>query len=173
MAGIKLEADVDIIIGPTTTVLNLIKSINQAGLEILGIIAELFAVDDTILSKDERELRALLIDIGAGTTYYSLFKNEQILYNSIIPVVGDYISNDISVGLRIFREESKKIKKTYRVAYVPIADVERKLKIEPIGFDEKIDIIEFQLSQKIEARLGEIFELINEELIRNDIRKKY
>ncbi len=172
MAGIRLEADVDIILGSTTTVLNLIKSINQAGLEVLGIVAEPFAVADVILSKDERELGVLLIDIGAGTTDYSLFKNEQLIYNNIIPVAGNHISNDISVGLRISSEESEKLKKASGVAYAPLADVEKKLKIEPIGYDKKMDITEFQLSQIVEARLGEIFELIDDELIRNNIKNE-
>lgn len=170
MVGIRLEADVDIIIGSTTTVLNLIKSINHAGLEVLGIVSEPFAVADVILSKDERELGVLLIDIGAGTTDYSLFKNNQLIYNNIIPVAGNHISNDISVGLRISSEESEKLKQSYGVAYAPLADVDKKLTIEPIGFNEKMDVTEFQLSQIIEARLEEIFQLINDELVRNNIK---
>lgn len=172
MVGIRLEADVDIVIGSTTTVLNLIKSINQAGLEVLGIVSEPFAVADVLLSKDERELGVLLIDIGAGTTDYSVFKDGQLIYNNIMPVAGNHISNDISVGLRISSEESEKIKKSSGVAYAPLADVEKKLKIEPIGFNEKIDITEFQLSQIIEARLEEMFQLINDELVRNGIKNE-
>ncbi len=172
MAGIRLEADVDIIIGSTTTVLNLIKSVNRAGLEVLGVVSEPFAEGEAVLSKDERELGVLLIDIGAGTTDYSLFKEGHIIHNGIIPAAGNHITNDISVGLRISGQESEEIKKVHGVAYSPLADVNSKFKIQPISFDEEVEITEFQLSQIIDSRLGEIFQLINDELIRNDIKNE-
>ena len=84
MVGIRLEADVDIVIGSSTTILNAVKSVNGAGLEVLGIVPEPFALSESVLSKDERELGALVIDIGAGTSDFSLFKNGQLIYNNLI-----------------------------------------------------------------------------------------
>lgn len=172
MVGIRLEADVDIVIGSTTTILNAVKSANEVGMEVLGLIPEPFAVSESVSNKDERELGVLIIDIGAGTSDFSVFKKDQLKYNGLVPIAGNHITNDISVGLRISFDESEEIKRKFGIAYTPLASDEKMLKVNPIGIDQKLSISEAQLSTIIEARLGEIFEMINEELIKNDLKKE-
>lgn len=172
MVGIRLEADVDIVIGSSTTILNAVKSVNGAGLEVLGIVPEPFALSESVLSKDERELGALVIDIGAGTSDFSLFKNGQLIYNNLIPIAGNHITNDISVGLRISYNESENIKKKFGIAYTPLASDKNVFDINPIGINEKVCISELKLSGIIEARVGEAFELINAELIRQGVKQE-
>lgn len=110
MTGIRLEADVDIVTASATTVLNIVKSVNGAGLEVLGIVAEPLATSESVLTEDEKELGVLLIDIGAGTTDVSLFKNGSLIYNFLVPIAGNHITNDISIGFRIPYKESEDIK---------------------------------------------------------------
>lgn len=172
MVGVRLEADVSIVIGPTTTILNTVKSVNGVGMKVLGIIPEPFAVSESVSNKDERELGVLIIDIGAGTSDFSVFKNNQLIYSDLVPIAGTHMTSDISVGLRISFDESEKIKRKFGVAYTPLASDKSMLKVNPIGIDEKINIPENQLSKIIEARLEEIFEIINEELIKNDLKRK-
>lgn len=172
MVGIRLEADVDIVIGSTTTILNTVKSANEVGMEVLGIIPEPFAASESVSNRDERGLGVLIIDIGAGTSDFSVFKNNKLIYNDLVPIAGNHITNDISVGLRISFNESEKIKRKFGIAYTPLASDEKMLRVNPIGIDEKINISEVQLSKIIEARLGEIFEIINEELIKNDLKEE-
>jgi len=164
MVGVRLEADVDIVLGSSTTVLNLVKSVNKSGLEVLGIIMEPYATSHSILTQDETELGVLLIDVGAGTTDISLFKNGRLIYSDIIPVAGNHITNDISIGLRVASKESEDIKRRYGLAYTPSAKEDITFAVNPIGISEKIDVTEYQLAQIIEARICEIFEIINSKL---------
>lgn len=171
MVGVRLEADVQIVTGSTTTILNLIKSVNSSGIDVLGIVPEPFAEAESILSKDERELGVLLIDMGAGTTDVSLFKNDQLVYSKLIPIAGNHITNDISVGLRISYKESEEIKKQYGTAYTPLAKNKNSIDINPIGMNEKVNITQSELSEVIEARVSEIFDIINMELVRSGFKQ--
>ena len=172
MVGIRLEADVDIILGSATTILNIVKSVNESGIEVLGIVPEPFAVSESILSKDEKELGILVIDVGAGTSDFSLFKNNQLIHNSLVPIAGNHITNDISVGLRISYKESEQIKRDYGLAYSPLARENNVFTVNPIGVNEKLSVSELKLCKIIEARIGEIFEIIDAEIRREKIKDK-
>ncbi|KPU28315.1 cell division protein FtsA [Caloranaerobacter sp. TR13] len=172
MVGIRLEVEADIIVGSTTTVLNLVKSVNKAGIEVLGIVMEPIATSEAVLTKDEKDLGVLLLDIGAGTSDFSVFKNGTLIYSNILPIAGNHITNDISVGLRLPFNRSEEIKKKFGVAYTKLADDNNVFEINPLGFSNNLEINEMQLSEIIEARIKEIFELINIDLIKNRVKDK-
>ena len=172
MFGVRLEADVEIVTASLTTIQNLVKSVNKAGLEVLGIIMEPLATSESVLTKDETELGVLLIDIGAGTTDFSVFKDGNIVYSGLIPAAGNHITNDISIGLRLAVKESEDIKRKYGLAYTGLAKNDNIFEATPIGLNEKIKIPELQLAEIIEARVGEIFEIINNELMKLGLKNE-
>ena len=116
MSGIRLEANVRIITGSATSVKNLIKSCQRAGLDILGIILEPLASAEAILSMEERDMGAGIVDIGGGTANITLFHEGNICYNSVLNVGGGNFTNDIAIGLRVPASEAEKIKKEYGCA---------------------------------------------------------
>lgn len=172
MFGVRLEADVDIITASLTTIQNLVKSVNKAGLEVLGIIMEPLATSQSVLTKDEMELGVLLIDIGAGTTDFSVFKDGRLVYSGLIPAAGNHITNDISIGLRLAFDDSEEIKRKFGLAYKGLAKNENTFQASPIGMNDKMNISETQLAEIIEARVCEIFEIINSELINIGLKKE-
>lgn len=172
MVGIRLEVDADIITGSVTTVNNLIKSVNKAGIDVLGIVIEPLALSQSVLSKDEKELGVLLIDMGAGTCDVSVFKNSRIIYSKLIPVGGNHITNDISVGLRISYDESEEIKKKHGITYIPMSSKDNVFEINPIGSQEQVNINEMDLTEIIEARVGELLEIINNDLLNHGIKNE-
>jgi len=171
MVGVRLEVDVDIVTGSTTTVANLVKSVNKAGLEVLGILTEAFTTTDAVITEDERQLGVILVDVGAGTTDISFFKNNRLVYSNLIPVAGKHITNDISIGLRISLKESEDLKKKYGLASVSVVNNDEKIEINPIGINEKIHISQYQLTEIIEARVTEIFDMINYEINKKGLRR--
>lgn len=172
MVGIRLEVEADIIVGSTTTVLNLVKSVNKAGIEVLGIVMDPIATSEAVLTKDERDLGVLLLDIGAGTSDFSVFKNGTLIYSNVLPIAGNHITNDISVGLRLPFNRSEEIKKEFGVAYTKLADDNNIFEINPLGFSNNLEVSETQLAEIIEARIREIFEIINTDLIKNKVKDK-
>lgn len=172
MFGVRLEADVDIITASLTTIQNLVKSVNKAGLEVLGIIMEPLATAQSVLTKDEMELGVLLIDIGAGTTDFSVFKSGKLVYSGLIPIAGNYITNDISIGFKLTSSDSEDLKKKSGLTYTGLAKSENTLQVNPIGMNDKVNISETQLAEIIEARVCEIFEIINKELGNVGLKKE-
>ncbi len=103
MTGVKLEVEADIIAGKITSVQNIVKSMQKANVEVDGIIVEALAIGELSLTSQEKEMGVILIDVGGSITNVSVYKNEKVVFNDSIPVGGAHITNDISIGLDIFR----------------------------------------------------------------------
>ncbi|MEK7238161.1 MAG: cell division protein FtsA, partial [Nitrospirota bacterium] len=166
MSGIRLEANVRIITGSATSVKNLIKSCQRAGIDILGIILEPLASAEAILSMEERDMGAGIVDIGGGTTNITLFHEGNICYNSVLNVGGGNFTNDIAIGLRVPASEAEKIKKEYGCALLTM--VKNNEEIE-ITYEDKPGrkIPRQHLIEILQPRAEEVLYLIKEEIIKS------
>ena len=104
MSGVRLEVEVHLVTGATTSVRNVVRSVNRAGLQVQDIVLEPLASAEAVLSDEEKELGILLIDLGGGTTDVALFRDGAIWHTGVLPLGGDHISNDVAVGLRTTSE---------------------------------------------------------------------
>ena len=159
MSGFRLEIDADIVVGKFTSVQNIIKSIEKAGLEVDGIIIEAFATSELALTSEEKELGVLLIDVGGGITDISAFKNGNIMMYDSIPVGGDHITNDISIGLHISISEAEKIKKQYELALTDLIKNDQDISIYDVNDEIQKTIKISEVIEIIEARVVEILSL--------------
>lgn len=171
MFGTRLEIDASIVACNSTTLQNLIRSVERAGLNIEGVVAEPLALGEVLLSKDEKELGALIIDVGAGKTEYSVFEDGTLKDSGFIPIGGDSITNDLAVGLRISFAEAEKLKKQYGVVKPEYAQQEAIL-VKGITDDSQRQVNIEDLCEIIEARVYEIFFLVNRELIKSGIKER-
>ncbi|MBU3924892.1 cell division protein FtsA [Patescibacteria group bacterium] len=167
MHGMKLEANVLIVSGNYSFIKNLIKSINQSGLEVAEkpfVLAPLAAAR-SVLGKRQKELGVVLIDIGAETTGIAVYEEGALIHTKIISIGGSHITNDIAIGLRIAIDAAEKIKRDF--GYAVASDVSKKDKINLKDYDPQTDDVYISrnyLAEIIEARLEEIFEHVNKEL---------
>ncbi|MBI4680899.1 MAG: cell division protein FtsA [Nitrospirae bacterium] len=166
MSGIRLEANVRIITGSATSVKNLIKSCQRAGLDILGIMLEPLASAEAILSMEERDMGAGIVDIGGGTANITLFHEGNICYNSVLNVGGGNFTNDIAIGLRVPASEAEKIKKEYGCALLTM--VKNNEEIE-IAYEDKPGrkIPRQHLIEILQPRAEEVLYLIKEEIVKS------
>ncbi|MDO9555428.1 MAG: cell division protein FtsA, partial [Atribacterota bacterium] len=88
MSGARLECKVHIVTGSITVVQNLIKCVEEAGLDIEEVIFGTLASSNAVLSSAEKDLGVLLIDIGAGTTEIAIFVEGGLAYSAVLPVGG-------------------------------------------------------------------------------------
>src|SRR3989304_4306571 len=124
MSGVRLEVEVHLVTGAVTSVQNVIRSVNRAGLSgqdiVLAPLASAggagsaagrgragrgvrrapLASAGAVVSAEEKELGILLIDLGGGTTDVALFRDDAVWYTGILPLGGDHISKHIAGGLR-------------------------------------------------------------------------
>ena len=107
-----------------------------------------------------------MIDVGGGCTTVSIFQNDHLVATSVIPLGGDNITKDLSIGLRTTTEEAENIKIDYGHAYYATALEEETFEATIIGSNQKEIYNQLQISDMIEARLEEIFELAEKEIRR-------
>lgn len=166
MIGVRLEMEGTIITGSKTILHNTLRCVERAGLEILDITLQPLALGAFALSKDEKNLGVALIDIGGGSTTIALFENGVLKATSVLPVGGDHITKDLSIGLRTSTEDAEKIKIKHGYAFYDHASEEEVFSVPIIGSDQHQQFNQLEISDIIEARLEEIFDLIQHEVKR-------
>ncbi len=168
MTGSRLEADVNIIAGKVTSIQNIIKSLERAGIKTEDLIVEGFATAHVALTPEEKEIGVVLLDIGGGTTDISVFRNKNLVYYGAIPVGGDHITNDIAIGLKIPFSEAEKIKRQYELALTSLIKNDQEISVTDLN-DERKEIKVSEFVEIIEARVYEIFSLAREQIEKNGI----
>lgn len=164
MIGVRLEMEGTIITCSKTMLHNILKCVERANLQIADICLQPLAAGSIALSKDEKRLGIALIDIGGGCTTISVYENNHIVASSVIPLGGDNITKDLSIGLRTSTEEAENIKIKYGHAYYPDADEEEVFEVSVIGSQKKKTYNQQHVANIIEARLEEIYTFAYREL---------
>ncbi|MFN2541688.1 MAG: cell division protein FtsA [Chthoniobacterales bacterium] len=110
MLGEKLEADFHIIHGVRTRIQNTIRCIKELPLEVEDVVFSALASAQVVLTQHQKNLGALVIDMGGGTTDYILYVDGAVKQSGVLAIGGDHITNDISMGLRIPMARGEKLK---------------------------------------------------------------
>jgi cell division protein FtsA len=164
MSGIRLEVETHIIKGASTSIQNLVKSVLRAGLSVDEVVLEPLASSQAVLSNDEKELGVVLADIGGGTTDLIVFHEGSIAHTSVLPVGGNHVSNDIAVGLRTPVSEAEKIKIMHGSVMSDQIQESERIEVLAASGKERKKLSRKLLSQVIEPRMEEIFNLVKKEL---------
>jgi cell division protein FtsA len=110
MLGEKLEADFHIIHGVRTRIQNTIRCVKELPLDVEDVVFSGLASAQVVLTQHEKDLGALVIDMGGGTTDYVLYAEGAVRQSGCLAVGGDHITNDVSMGLRIPMARAEKLK---------------------------------------------------------------
>ncbi len=164
MSGIRLEANAHVIGISTIALKNLTKSIIQSGLNINGIVFSALAASKAYVSKKQKEIGSILIDIGASNTSIAVFEEGSLIHSKVIPIGSNHITNDIAIGLKITLEAAEKIK--INEVTLDSSKTNESMKVDLSKYDknekEKPNLV--YVCEIAEARLNEIFNLIKQEL---------
>ena len=167
LTGRRLEGHVHLVTASTTGMKNLMESAEELGINISGLVFKPLASAMPTLTNDEIKLGVSLIDIGSTTTSIAVFNEGAVRHSAVIPIGSSSITNDIAVMLRISIDEAEKIKLKYASAKSSLSS--QKLEFEVPSNEEKQFISENELSQYVEARMEEIFQLSLNEIKRAGI----
>jgi cell division protein FtsA len=110
MMGNKLEADFHIIHGIGTRVKNAVRCVKEIPLDVEDVVFNPLAAAQVVLNQHQKNLGALAIDIGGGTTDYLMYVDGAVRQSGSIGIGGDHITNDISMGLRIPMARAERLK---------------------------------------------------------------
>lgn len=166
MIGVRLEVEATIITGAKTAIHNLRRVVEKAGLNVADLVLMSLGSGYMTLSKDEKTIGTILADIGAGATTISVFENGNLAATSTLPIGGEFISNDISIGLHTQMENAEKIKLKFACASINDASSDQVFKVPRIGSNSEEEFNQVDLANIIEPRVREIFHLIRAEAAR-------
>lgn len=164
MNGVRLEVDALIFEGLTPYIKNLSKCFELAKIEIENFVFAPLAASKSVLTKRQKELGVVLVDIGGGTTSLAVFEENDLLASSVIPVGGSHITNDIAIGLRTSIDVAEKIKLEFGNAMPREINKKEDINLAEIDANEEGMVSRYHVAEIIEARLEEIFNLVNKEL---------
>ena len=166
MSGVRLEAKVHIVTGATSAIQDIVKSVNRVGLDIDDIVLEQLAAGEAVLSADEKDLGVVLIDIGGSNTSITIFSEASIKHTAILPVGGNYLTSDISTGLRTPLGEAEKIKIKYGCAMTSMIPKDETIRVPSLGGREDREVSRQILGRIVEPRVEEILNLAYNEIVR-------
>ena len=164
LLGARLEVDMHVIHGHANRLQNAIRLVRGTQLVVDEIVFTGIASSLALLSNDQKELGALVIDIGGGTTEYVVYSDGVIRHTGVLAVGGDHVSNDLAYGLKVPLSRAEKLKIEHGAATIADAVAGQTISItNEIGLELKRVNVE-QLQRIMSLRLEEIFQLIAEEL---------
>lgn len=167
MQGVRLEVDALLVEGSTPFIKNLIKCVRDADLYEDGLLLSPLADSWAVLSKRQKELGVLLLDLGGGTTGLSVFEEGDIVHCAVIPVGSMHITNDIAIGLRTSIDVAEKVKLQYGSVRPSEIGKKEMIDLAKLGGEED-EVSRHQVVEIIEARASEILDLVQKELKKID-----
>lgn len=168
MAGNVLQAHAHLAVGSDSVVLNLVKCIRRAGLDVEGLVLQPWASAAGTLTPTERELGVIMLDIGAGAVDVACYENGRISYTAVVPYGGDLITRDIASGLNCSIAAADEIKLTYGHIGVRREDAYETIRytFEPTG--EEKTVTNERVIEIITARCEEMLIAIGKHWLAQD-----
>ena len=151
----------------------IINIFRKAGIDIDGFVPITLAERNVILDSNELNDNVMLLDIGAGNTDIGVFEGNGFIYTNTIPLGGNNITSDISLVLNIEEEEADKLKRQYGLAMKSYIDNDNEIILNTYKGDSKTKAIKSsELIEIIEARIEEIFSLVNKDVAAQGIKQR-
>ena len=145
----------------------------KAGLEIDGIVPTTLAERNLVLDKNELHDNIMLLDVGAENTDIGVFEGEKFIYTNTIPLGGNHITHDIALVLAISEEEADKLKRQYGLALRSFIDNDNEIMLNTCKDETKSKVIKSsELIEIMEARIEEIFSLVNKTITNQGIKSR-
>lgn len=141
-------------------------------IDIDGLVPVTLAERSLVLDGNELNDNVMLLDIGAGNTDIGVFEGLSFTYTNTIPLGGDNITKDIALVLNISEEEADKLKRQYGLALKSLIDNDNEILLSTCKDDNKKIIKSSELIEIIEARIEEIFSLVNRDISAQGVKQR-
>jgi cell division protein FtsA len=164
MLGARLEVDVHVVHGHLNRLQNAIRVVKGMQLEVDEVVFNGLASSLALLTNEQKELGALVIDIGGGTTDYAVYAGGVIKHTGVLAVGGDHVSNDLAYGLKVPLSRAEQLKIEHGAAGVDDAVRNQVITLtNELGLPLKSINLE-HLRRIMSLRLEEIFQLIGQDV---------
>ena len=162
----KLEVRAHIITVSENILTNIRKGVLDVGVGVVDVFANILSSPEAVLSRRQKELGVVCIDIGASTTDVSVFEEGSLIYSTVVPLGGEHVTSDIALGLRISIDLAEKLKLEHSDVNFCKDDSQKDEDIDLTKYSklETTTVSKKYLSEIVRARYSEILYFVNAEL---------
>lgn len=165
MSARKTEVVAHIFTMNSNVLSNMKKAIMDVWIEIIDIFPNILVAPEWVLTKRQKELWVVLVDIWAATTWVSVYEEWVLIHSAIIPFGWDNVTNDIALGTRVSIDIAEKLKKEYlTLGSSEVKVMSKNVNLGNLCETEEGEVDLEYLSQISTARYEEILEFVNNEL---------
>lgn len=173
MVGSRLSLDMLILYGVRNRIRNLVRVAEEAAVEVVDAAFGGLCSALGVLSLQQKEGGAIVIDLGAGTTDYLVYSDKVISRAGSIAVGGDHVTNDIALGLNLSGAQAERLKLKHGAAMVDLGARDRKIPITPESGYTTREVRLRDLNTIMHARMEEVFELVKSDIGEKPLRKRF
>ena len=167
MHGYRLEVEAHVITAATATVENLRQAVGAAGVEVIQFVLNPLASAEVVLTDTERQMGAVVCDIGGGTTDLAIYVNGDVWHTMVLAVGGNHLTADIAHGMRLPVDKAEDAKKQHGHAIQSEVGMDESFTVQPFGEEQLVRISRRDMAHILEARVEEIFDLALQEIKRS------
>jgi cell division protein FtsA len=167
MSGKKLEVRSHIVSIWSNVLANIKKWVLDVGVEIMDIYPNILAVGESTLTKRQKELGVVVVDMGSSSSNVAVYEEGALIYAGVLPIGGEHVTSDLALGLRISIDTAEQLKLNYgdlTIRDTKGKDVDEEIDLSKISNTEVIGVSRNFMNEIIRARYEEIFHHIVMEL---------
>jgi len=172
LLGSKLSAETMVIAVQNILIQNINNAVERSGFKVNELISQHVGAYTSVLDREEMDLGVALIDIGGGSTKISIFSDDALQFIDTIDIAGDHITKDISIGLRLTKNDSEAIKTKYGACIKDIVSGEETFTVPGLNDRESRSISTSNLFEIIAPRVDEIIEIVSKSLEKSNFFDK-
>ncbi len=150
---------------------NLSKCVAAAGVKIDELVVNSLASAEAVLNETEKELGVAVADFGAGTIDLALFLEGSPFHTRVLPIGGNNVTNDIAAVLKTSLQTAEELKISEGTADLRTVSEDEEISVSVLGEDAGRTVSRLEVSQVIEARMRETFELLRNEIRAAGVRQ--
>lgn len=164
MNGIRLEVDTLVLESNIHSLKTLYKCIETAGFRREGTVFSAIAAAEAVLTKKQKELGVILVDMGGGTADFVIYEEGRLIHAGSLPIGGNHITNDIAIGFQTTVDVAEKIKLAHGISLSDLVSKKETVRLAEFVLNDQTMVPRKDLADIIEARLRDVFELLHREL---------
>lgn len=166
MSAVRLEVETLLVTASSTSLQNLGKCVERAGVGIEELVLAPLATAEATLTDEDRELGVVLADIGGDTTDVAILVDGTLLHVATLPVGGRNVTNDLGLVLKCAPETAESIKLRFGTAAPLAVDPDEVVHVTQIGDDHPRPVMRRHIAEIVGSRMQELFELVGQEVER-------
>jgi cell division protein FtsA len=170
MSGVRLEVETQIIMGLSSQIKNLTKCIYRTGIDIEDLVFSILATSEAVLTKKQKDLGVAVVNIGQSTTSVAVFEEGDILHTAVLPIGAGHVTNDLAIGLRTSVDTAEVVKIDQAQGIADSISKRDEVDLHKYSEEEKKGTYVYKkdIANICEARMEEIFKMVNDELKKID-----